>query len=125
MGPWIASGIGIDAKQRHQPYRKRGFLLRLTHRSALHALADVHETTRYRPPMRRVFALDQHDWPVGTIEKLDDDIDGERRCGGRGHDFLSNGNSPTFYGSNAVAHRSGLALPDRQTAWTDEYPSFR
>jgi len=82
----VARWIRIDAEHRLQLNLECGFLLCLPRRGMLHALADIHESARYRPAIWRMPTLDQHDGPPRAIRELNDDVRRKRGRFRRRHD---------------------------------------
>ena len=71
----IAPRVGIAVKLFDERYVERGFLFRFSQRRLLQAFAVIDESSRQRPPMRRIFSLDQDDAGLD----LDNDVDCRQR----------------------------------------------
>lgn len=72
----IAIGGGVNVELFHQLHRQTRFLLRLPPRCHLDCFAVIDKTAGNRPAVGGIAALDQEDGAVGTIDQLDNDIDG-------------------------------------------------
>ncbi|OGI48072.1 MAG: hypothetical protein A3E57_05300 [Candidatus Muproteobacteria bacterium RIFCSPHIGHO2_12_FULL_60_33] len=85
----VAPRIGITSQQHLERHAQRRFLLGLAHGGVLHRFADIHETARQCPAMRRILAPDQHNRDIRTVPEFDDDIRGQRGCFRCRHDLFS------------------------------------